>query len=317
MKLRNVVLGAAGAVGATALVNRVLESRAEEFEPYLDGDQGTYRWRGFGVSYTELGDPADDDLLLLHGTSAAASGHEYFTVADRLAEDHHVIVPDLPGYGHSDRPPLLYSASLYESFVEDLIDDLTDQPIVVASSLTNSYAAAAAQNADIARLICICPTDSSMGSRQVLLRALVRAPVIGTGLYNLMVSKPSIRHFNADHGYFDADNIAEDIVDYEWATGHQPGARFAPASFISGFLNLEGSLEEHLSNVDVPTTFVWGRNANVTPLSEGRKLAEHVDAGLVVFDQAKLLPHVEHPEQFVDVVRGEVSNDEQKHAEKA
>jgi len=315
MKLRNVVLGVAGTLGATALVNRVLESRAKEFEPFLDGDQGTYRWRGFGIAYTELGDPADDDLVLLHGTNAAASSHEYDTVADSLADEYHVIVPDLPGYGHSDRPPLLYSASLYESFVKDLIEDLTDNPTVVASSLTNSYAAAAAKDAEMERLICICPTDTSMRSRQVWLRALLRSPVIGTGLYNLIVSKPSIRYFSADHGYYDEENVAEEIVDYEWTTGHQPGARFAPASFIGGFLNPEGSLEEHLSNVDVPTTFVWGRNADVTPLSEGRELAEHVDAGLVVFDQAKLLPHVEHPEKFVDVVRGDVA--EQERAEEA
>jgi pimeloyl-ACP methyl ester carboxylesterase len=179
MKLRNILLGAAGAVGATALVNRVLESRAGEFEPYLDGDQGTYRWRGFGVSYTELGNPEDQDLLLLHGTNAAASGHEYHTVADALAEEYHVIVPYLPGYGHSDRPPLLYSASLYEAFVEDLIEDLTDEPIVVTSSLTSSYAAAAAQTVEMNRLICICPTDSSMGNRNVWVRSLLRSPVVG------------------------------------------------------------------------------------------------------------------------------------------
>ena len=317
MKLRNILIGAAGAVGATALLNRVLESRAGEFEPYLDGDQGTYRWRGFGISYAELGDPADEDLLLLHGTNAAASGHEYYTVANALAEEYHVIVPDMPGYGHSDRPPLLYSASLYESFVEDIIEDLTDDPTVVASSLSNSYAAAAAQNVDISRLICICPTDSSMGSRQVWLRALIRSPVVGSALYNLMISKPSIRYFNADHGYYDAESVPEEIVDYEWTTSHQPGARFAPASFISGFLDPEGSLEEHLSNVDIHTTFVWGRNADMTPLSEGRELAEHVDAGLIVFDQAKLLPHVEHPEEFVDVVRGEVGDTQRERTEQA
>ena len=317
MKLRNVLLGAASAVGATALANRWLSSGAEEFEPYLDGDQGTYRWRGFGISYTELGDPADDDLLLLHGTNAAASSHEYHTVADELAEDYHVIVPDLPGYGHSDRPPLLYSASLYEAFVEDIIEDLTDNPIVVASSLTNSYAAAAVQNVSVSQLVCICPTDTSMGSRQVWLRALLRSPVLGTGLYNLVVSKPSLRYFNADHGYYDPENLSDEIVDYEWLTSHQPGARFAPASFISGFLNPEGSLEEHLSNVDIPMTFIWGRNANVTPLEDGRDLAEHVDAGLVVFDQAKLLPHVEHPEQFVDVVRGDVTDATRERTEQA
>ena len=303
MKLRTVLGGAIGVVGGTAIANRLLSADETQFEPFLDGEQGSYRWRGFDIAYTELGDPENEDLLLLHGTSAAASNHEFFTVADRLAEQYHVIAPDLPGFGHSDRPPLLYSASLYEAFVEDIIADLTDEPIVVASSLTSSYAAGAARDTDISRLVLICPTDSSMGSRQVWLRGLLRSPVVGTGLFNLLASKASIRHFNADHGYYDMDKLPAEVIDYEWETAHQPGARFAPASFASGFLNPEESLETMLSAVDAPVTFVWGRNADVTPLSEGRTLAERVDAGLVVFDKAKLLPHVEHPDQFVDVVR--------------
>jgi pimeloyl-ACP methyl ester carboxylesterase len=303
MKLRTVLGGAVGVIGGTAIANRLLAADETQFEPFLDGDQGSYRWRGFDIAYTELGDPEDQDLLLLHGTSAAASNHEFFTVADRLAEEYHVIAPDLPGFGHSDRPPLLYSASLYEAFVEDIIADLTDDPIVVASSLTSSYAAGAARHVDISRLVLICPTDSSMGGRQVWLRGLLRSPVAGTGLFNLLASKASIRHFNEDHGYYDMDNLPEEVIDYEWETAHQPGGRFAPASFVSGFLDPEESLETMLSAVDAPTTFVWGRNAEITPLSEGRTLAERVDAGLVVFDRAKLLPHVEHPEQFVDVVR--------------
>ncbi len=307
MKLRRLLGVTAGVVGGTALANRLLEADKSQFEPFLSGDQGTYRWRGFEIGYTELGDPEDEDLLLLHGMSAAASNHEFFAVAELLAEEYHVIAPDFPGYGHSDRPPLLYSASLYEAFVEDLIVDLADNPTVVASSLTSSYAAAAARNASVDRLVLICPSDSSMGSRQVWLRALFRSPVIGTGLFNLLVSEPSIRHFNADHGYYDIDNLPAEVADYEWETSHQPGARFAPASFVSGFLNPEESLEELLADVDAPVEFVWGRNADITPLSEGRTLAERVDAGLVVIDRAKLLPHVEHPDRFAEILHGEAT----------
>jgi len=54
----------------------------------------------------------------------------------------------------------------------------------------------------------------------------------------------------------------------------------------------------------VPITLVWGRNADISPLENGRELADEADARLVVFDESLLLPHVEHPDQFVDVVRG-------------
>ena len=308
MKLRKLLAAAVGSVGATALANYVLASRAEDFEPFLDGDQGSYRWRGFDVSYTEYGDPDDQDVLLLHGTSVAASSHEYWRVVDELADDHHVVVPDLPGYGHSDRPPLLYSGSLYTTFVGDAIDELCDEPLVVASSLTSSYAAQAATDHDTAGLVLVCPTDSGMGDQRVWVRALLRSPIVGKGLFNLMASKPSLSYFNEDHGYADMENLPDAVVDYEWYTAHQSGARFAPASFLSGFLSPEETLDATLAEVDEPVTFVWGRDVDVTPLSEGRDLAETVDAGLVVFDHAKLLPHTEHPEEFADVVRGDVDD---------
>jgi len=309
MKLRNLVAGAVGAAGATAAANRLLASRAGELEPFLEGDHGTYRWRGFDVAYTEAGDPEDPDLLLFHGVNAAASGHEFYRVFGDLAEEYHVIAPDLPGFGGSDRPPLLYSASLYETFVADAIADLAEEPVVVGSSLTGSYVATAAGEEDVDRLVLVCPTDTSMGGRRVWLRSLVRSPVLGEAVYNLVVSKPSLRHFHEDHGYYDMSKLTDEVVDYEWETGHQPGARFAPASFISGFLDPERDLGETLAGLDAETTLVWGREADITPLSEGERLAERASARLVVFDDALLLPHVEHPDQFVDVVRGGVEAD--------
>ncbi|MUV89642.1 alpha/beta fold hydrolase [Halapricum sp. CBA1109] len=306
MKLRNVLAGAVGAVGLTALSNRVLASKADDLDPALPvGDQETYRWRGFDIGYTEAGDPDDPDLVAFHGVNAAASSHEFRPIVGHLAEDYHVLVPDLPGFGHSDRPPLLYSASLYETFVADFLADTSEDATVVASGLTGSYAAGAAREADVDSLVLACPTDHSMGDRSVLRRSLLRSPLVGEALFNIVVSKRSMRYFHADHGYYDMDNLTEETLDYEWQSGHQPGARFAPASFVSGFLDPEEDLADVLASLAVETTLVWGRDASVTPLSFGRELADAGNARLIVFDEAKLLPYVEHPEQFVAVVGGE------------
>ncbi|MBV0923533.1 alpha/beta hydrolase [Halomicroarcula limicola] len=307
MKLRKALGVAAGAVGTTAVVNRVLESRADEFEPLLSGDQRTYRWRGFDVAYTEAGDPENPDLVLLHGINAAASSHEFEAIFEQLAEDYHVLAPDLPGFGHSDRPPLLYSASLLTTFVRDFLADESENATVVASSLTASYAAIAAREVEVAELVLVCPTDSSMGDQNVWLRSVLRAPFVGQTIFNLIVSKPSMRHFHADHGYYDMDNLTDEILNYEWRTGHQQGARFAPASFVSGFLDPQEDLGEVLAGLDVPITMVWGEDADISPLSEGRELADRADATLVVFSDSLLLPHVEHPDEFVDVVRDQTA----------
>lgn len=303
MKLRNALGVAAGSVGATALANRLLTARAGEFQPLLPGSQGSYRWRGFDVAYAEHGDPADQDLVLLHGVHAAASGHEYWRLVDDLAADYHVLVPDLPGFGHSDRPALLYSAALYTTFVRQFLEDLTEEPpVVVASSLTASYAALAARDVEVSELVLICPSDGVASERRRWARALLRAPVIGQALFNVLASKLAIRHFHADHGVADLARIPAEVIDYEWYTAHQPGARFAPASFLGGYLDPDEALGDVLAELDVPITLVWGRDADIVPLSLGREWAEQADARLVVIDDSKLLPHVEHPHAFVDVL---------------
>jgi pimeloyl-ACP methyl ester carboxylesterase len=305
MSLRKLLAGTVLGGGALAVVNRRLQSAATDLSPPLDGDYHTYRWRGMDVAYTEAGDPDAPDLVLLHGINAAGSSGEFREVAVDLADDYHVIAPDLPGFGCSDRPSLRYSATLYEAFVGDFLAEY-DEPSVIASSLSAAYTLGALTSdpdLSVRDLLLICPTTiAGPEPPKQWLRELLRLPLVGTGLFNLIASQPSIRYFNADHGYYDMASVTDEWMDYEWQTAHQPNARFAPASFISGYLNAEIDLADAIHDLDASTTILWGREADITPLAQGRKLAKESDASLVVFDDSKLLPHVEFPEQFVDLV---------------
>jgi pimeloyl-ACP methyl ester carboxylesterase len=307
MDLKRGLAYAGLAVAGAAAANVGLRSSAGALEPPLEGRHRTYRWRGMSVDYTEAGDPDDPTVVCLHGVNAAASSGEFREVFADLAADHHVVAPDLPGFGRSDRPPLRYSAALYEDFVADFLGRYAGaSPAVLASGLTASYAVRAAgePGTDVSRLLLVCPTTRGGPSPpRGAIQELIRAPLVGEFLFNLLVSKPSIRYFNADHGYYDLDRAGEEWMEYEWRTAHQPGARFAPAGFISGALNADLDLGAALADREVPTTLLWGREADVTPLSTGRDVAEAADARLVVFDDAKLLPHVEFPAAFLDAVR--------------
>ncbi|MFC5133304.1 MULTISPECIES: alpha/beta fold hydrolase [Haloferacaceae] len=309
MKLRNLAGTALLGIGTIAATNAGLRYEGDLESP-LVGDDWTFRWRGMDVAYTEGGDPGDRDLVLLHGINAAGSAGEWREVFGDLTADYHVIAPDLPGYGRSDRPPLRYSAALYEDFVHDFLAEF-DEPAVVASSLSAAYAAgavagdgAAGDDVEISGFVAVCPTTVAGPSPpKPWLRELLRSPLVGSALFNLIASKPSIRYFNADHGYYDPENPTEEWVDYEWRTSHVENARFAPASFVSGYLNGDLDLAAALADLEVPPTIVWGREADVSPLSDGRELADASGARLVVFDRAALLPHVEHPNRFLETVR--------------
>ncbi len=310
MKLRRLVGGTAAAVGLAAAGNRALAGHTGSLSPALSGRQHTYRWRGLDVSYTEGGDPSNPDLLLVHGINAAASSREFAEVFEALSEEFHVVAPDLPGFGSSDRPPLLYSGALYTDFLRDFARDTVEDATCVASSLSGAYAVEAADSVEFSRLVLICPTATTMPTKRPRLRSAFRLPVVGTSMYNLIASKPSIRYFSADHGYYDVEKLSEETLNYQWESAHQPGARYAPASFIAGFLDRPIDLGKVLGELDVPTTLVWGREADITPLRQGRTLAETADARLVVIDRARLLPHVEHPREFTAVIREELRGTE-------
>jgi alpha/beta hydrolase fold len=57
---------------------------------------------GLNIAYREAGDPANPKLVLLHGFPA--SSHQYRDLIRVLADRFHVIAPDYPGFGNSDRP---------------------------------------------------------------------------------------------------------------------------------------------------------------------------------------------------------------------
>ena len=310
MSIRKLLASAAVGGGAITVLNRWLQATATDLQPPLNGTHHTEDWRGMDITSTEAGDPEDQTLLLLHGINAAGSSGEFRAVFDDLAEEYHVVAPDLPGFGCSDRPPLRYSATLYEEFAADFFAEY-DDPAVVASSLSAAYTLDALTTTEttVSELLLICPAAiAGPEPPNQLLRELFRLPVVGTGLFNLVASKPSIRHFNADHGYYDMATVTEDWLDYEWQTAHQPNARFAPSSFISGYLNADIDLGETLSELAIPTTILWGRDAEITPLSQGRELAAEADVPLVVFDESKLLPHVEFPEDFVALLDEQFSD---------
>ncbi|WP_246999190.1 alpha/beta fold hydrolase [Halosolutus gelatinilyticus] len=305
MEARTVLGAAIGTVGAAVLGNRLLKRRASEFENPLPGIERTYRWRGIEVTYTVAGDPADPDVLLCHGIHAGASSHEFEPIVEQLSENYRVFAVDLPGFGRSERPPLIYSPTLYAEFIRDFAADVTDEPIVVATSLTGAFAADAAGETETEHLVLICPTDETTTERPWL-RTLVRTPIVGTTLFNLLASKPSIRYFYDRDGYYDADRISEEEVEYAWKSAHQPGARYAPASFTAGTLDPDFDLQTELAALDVPVTLVWGRDAELVPLREGRDLAEAADLELVVIDYSTMLPHAEHPDKFVEYLSAEL-----------
>lgn len=306
MKLRQIAGAAIGAVGAAAVGNRLLARRVEPLGPPLERETGSYRWRGMNVEYTEGGDPEDPDMLLVHAPGLLGTSREFNRVFDRLAENYHVFAPDLPGYGRSDRPPLTYSSTLYETFIEDFVRDHTETPIAVGSGLSTAYLAAAANEVDLDRLLLVCPSTEARPQTASAAGRLLRLPVIGQTAFNALTSHRGIDRMAAKRALYNPNRLAEHDTTYLWHTAHQPGARFAPAAMVAGHLDSRLELGQSLSRLDAPTTLIWGREVSFPPLRDGRAIADFASVKLIVVDRSKAMPHLEQPGAFFDILSEEL-----------
>ena len=130
-KVAGGLAGIGAALGAAALFNRVARERAESDNP----PTGRFvRIGGLRLHYQDRG--AGRPILLVHGNGATAEDFVASGLVDRLARDHRVIVPDRPGYGHSDRPRgTIWSPERQAELMLDLLDQLgIEDPVVVGHS---------------------------------------------------------------------------------------------------------------------------------------------------------------------------------------
>jgi pimeloyl-ACP methyl ester carboxylesterase len=77
---------------------------------------------GFKIFYREAGASGAPKLLLLHGFPSA--GHMFRDLIPLLANDFHLVAPDLPGFGQSDMPPRSNFKYTFDN-VADVIDRFT------------------------------------------------------------------------------------------------------------------------------------------------------------------------------------------------
>ncbi len=308
MKFLRPVLAGAGVAGTVAAINRGLRDGPLPTND-LGGTQRRWTWRGYEIFATEAG--SGPLVLLVHGIYAGASSYEYRKLFALLAQSHRVVAFDLLGCGLSDKPNLSYSGELFVEQVVDALGEFGSEPTtLIGSSLGAAFAIrAAARAADrVAHLVTICPTglagvlDRDPSTAQRLVTALVRSPVAGEMLFNGLASRPSLRWFLENQSYADKSSVTPEILDHYYAVTHQPGARYVPAFFVGGGLNID--VARDLPFITVPVLIAWGEHAptinKIRNASEYVKLARH--GTLAAFARSGLLPHEEEPQAVVDAI---------------
>jgi pimeloyl-ACP methyl ester carboxylesterase len=201
------------------------------------------RWQftgpdGWQIAYYADTSASGRPLVLVHSVNAAPSSFEVKPLFEHYRSQRPVYSIDLPGFGHSERRPAGYTpqlfADVFSRFLEQVVGQAAD---LVALSLSAEFAARAIGNtpASVASLALIAPTGFS---RRVppgpgfgrIVHPILNTPGLSQALCDLVASKRSIRYYLG--GSF-VGEPPQEILDYAYATSHQPGARHAPMVFLS------------------------------------------------------------------------------------
>jgi len=307
MKLRT-AMAIGGGIGGLALYNRRLERGGGQIRNWLGGETRYYRWRGGDLAYSVAGE--GEPLLLVHGVYAGASSFEFRKNFEELSKSFRVYALDLLGCGMSQRPSRRYEPEDVASQVEDFVrEEIGGSAHLVASSLSAALVVPAAVRSPrlFEKLVLICPTgygtlDRRSGRLGDVIYGLFLAPVLGNTLYHAIVSRWGIRYYLRRMAYHNTDLATEGLIEDYHRTSHQPGARYFPAAFVSGKLNL--GVADLWPRVPQSTLICWGLEARTAPVREAQRFVQHNPRSEPrIFKDSGLLPHDERAETFNEEVK--------------
>lgn len=257
-------------------------------------------------------------VVLLHGLGAT-NASMLPTFRD-LAVDHHVVAPDLPGFGESDKPLRSLHAAFYAGWLLDLLDVLG---IERATFIGNSMGGRVAVEMGLRhpervdRLVLLAPSPAFLKNRdhvrlvRVLRPELALVPIPLPHRYvereiRRMFARPS----RLDDAWYAA---ATDEFLRVFGTVRGRVAFFSAARqiYLEEPHEGRGRFWDRLPSLSVPALFVWGARDRLVPAS----FARHVEAALptatsVVLDDCGHVPQYELPDTTSELIRGFLADDE-------
>lgn len=231
-------------------------------------------------------------LVLLHGIGASAD--RWSSVAPTLSRYYQLIIPDIVGFGYSDKPTIEYTMDFFVKFFEDFLRKLEVARLSIIGTSFGGYLATVftIRNLEkVDKLILAAPAGAMRTSTRVLDQYIMAA------LY------PTYENTNRafrDMAY-EPSVVSEETIRDFMNRMRLPNAKYA---FMSTLLAIRDSkdISGRLSKISVPTLLIWGANDRMIPLAYSREYTEIPNSQLTIIDNCGHTPFVEKPAEFNNIV---------------
>ena len=253
----------------------------------LERPERTIAVRGISTHLFEAGNPSAPPMLYLHGTFL---GNLWLDFHLALAQEFHVIAPDIPGFGLSERPEWMRDMSDYILYFRDLLDTLgLEKAALVGHSLGGWMAAELAiwYPERVEKLV----LSNSAGIR---VKRASTVDIFAMNARELLVA--SFDDLSAAAPLIPADlNIDFLINQYRQLT---------TLASLAWNPSYDPKLERRLKRITCPALIVWGENDRLIPLvyAEAFHRAIH-GSEVAILSGTGHMPMFEKPQEWSRVIR--------------
>jgi pimeloyl-ACP methyl ester carboxylesterase len=251
--------------------------------------------------------------ILLHGLGN--SSLVWRRVVPQMAREMRVVVPDLPGAGHSDpvssRPLLRAYAQVVESLCDHVAPD--EQVAIVGNSVGGAVAMRVALDRPerVSRLVLVDPAGVGHGVPMWWRLAHVEPAVrLAFGPALALTPRPVLARVIGTAyrrmAFHDPDAVSDRTVRLfsEQLSSRERISRFLRSAhdIVDSFVP---EVQRPARPIPVPVLAVWGRYDRLVPLSDALALLERLGvAELRIVENAGHSPQLERPVEFLDAVMG-------------
>lgn len=252
-----------------------------------EGKAGQFVTTSQGVMHVRVSGPANGPVLLLvHGGVVGGYGFDNWQ-QPLAAAGYRVLVPDLLGYGYSDRPDVTYDRAFYMKQLTELLDGLgitTKVNLVGASFGGGIVTAFTAENP--ARVASVAMMAPAGGGRVPLVPAeFMLWPVVGDWIFRVVGPSTVTNQMNT--AYANSPNRAAMeswMGEQTRYRGFGEGMLHALRDYDSGW---QPDAIDGVGRSGVPTMLVWGTADAVHPYALSKEWTTRIpQAKLVTLEGA-------------------------------
>lgn len=248
------------------------------------------------------GDTANPPLILIHGWPS--SSYLWRHLIPDLSKHFHVIAPDLPGHGKSEKPAnTRYDLDFFRNFILDFYDAMHLKTATLVAHDLGGMAGlsfAVRHPERLEKLIIMNTSPYPEWSWRLHLSIVLLKQKYLTPLFlNRFVFKQILKT-----GFYNKNLITPDVVDIfqtPWISSKQGRKAFSKTIAVPPELMVES--QEHLGTINTPTLILWGKKDVFFPFRTAKRLHKNIkNSTLAGVDKAGHFLQEEQPDYIFKAI---------------